>query len=104
MDIEILDKNPHNAGPPVQQKAFTLLFNEKPVRGYRLMVKKGDNFKVQTHNPFLIAGLTDASEAVSVNKKLFSKKGDFIFIPAGDSVQFTNNGRQPYSFAILELK
>lgn len=104
MDIEILDKNPHNAGLPVQQKAFNLLFDEKPVRGYRLMVKDGDNFKLQAQNPFLIAGLTNASEAVSVNEKLFSKKGDFIFIPAGSSVQFTNNGRQPYSFAVLELK
>lgn len=104
MDIELLNKNPSNIGSPMQQKDLELLFDERPVRGYRLTLRKASTMQLPAHAPFLIAGLTDASEAVSVNKKLFSKKGDFLFIKAGDFITFTNNGQEAYSFAILEIK
>lgn len=104
MDVEILDKTPHDISSPIQQKAFRLLFDEKPVRVYRLMLEEGKNIQLQRQTPFLIIGLTDAAKNVSVNKKSFSKKGDFLFIPRGDSIKITNKNQQPYSFAILEFK
>jgi ethanolamine utilization protein EutQ (cupin superfamily) len=39
-----------------------------------------------------------------VNKKPFSKKGDFLFIPAGESIEFSSKEEKEYSFAVLELK
>lgn len=104
MDIELLNKNPGNISPPVLQKDLKLLFDEKPVRGYRLTLREASTIQLPAHGSFLIAGLTDDLQAVSVNKKSFNKKGDFLFIKAGDFVKFTNDGQQSYSFAILELK
>ncbi len=104
MDIELLNKNPRNIGSPVQQKDLKLLFDEKPVRGYRLTLREASTMQLPAHTPFLIVGLTDALPAVSVNKKSLSKKGDFLFIKAGDSIKFINDGQQSYSFAVLELK
>jgi len=104
MDIELLNKNPRNVDSPLQQKDLKLLFDEKPVRGYRLTLGEASTMQLPAHTPFLIVGLTDALQTVSVNKKSFNKNGDFLFIKAGDSIKFTNDGQQSYSFAILELK
>ncbi len=104
MDVEILNKKQHRISSPIQQNAFQLLYDEKPVRTYRLILNEGRNVLLQTESPFLIVGLSEGLKNVRVNKKLFSKKGDFLFIPPGHSIQFTNKDQQSSSFAILELK
>jgi hypothetical protein len=103
MDIEILNKENKNISP-VQENSFQLLFDERPVCGYRLNLNPGTDIKLKREHPFLIVGLSDAITDVMVNKKTFSKKGDFVFIPAGESIEFSNRNKNEYSFAILELK
>jgi hypothetical protein len=104
MDIELLHKNQYENTSPIQQKGLNLIFDEKPVRGYRLILDAGGTMQLQRRTPFLVVGLTDATEALWVNKKTFIKKGDYLFIPAGQSIQFINKGPQSHSFAVLELK
>jgi quercetin dioxygenase-like cupin family protein len=104
MDIEILNKKPHSIGSPIQQKGFQLLYDEKPVRAYRLMLEEGKNIHLYRPASFLIVGLTDALQNVSVNKKSFSRKGDFLFIPRGHKIEMTNTNQQPFSLAVLEFK
>ncbi|MBA2760603.1 MAG: hypothetical protein H0U39_01335 [Segetibacter sp.] len=104
MDIEMLNKKPHSIGAPIQQKGFKFLFDEKPVRVYRLMLEQGRSIHIQRPTPFLFIGLTDALESISVNKKSFSKKGDFLFIPGRQKIEVINTKPQPFSFAVLEFK
>lgn len=104
MDVEVLRKENYKESAPIQQEGFQLLFDEKPVRAYRLTLNAGKNIQLVKQMPFLVVGLFNTSQNVVVNKKTFSKKGDFLFIQPGDSVQFTNNGQPPYSFAVLEFK
>lgn len=104
MDIEILSKGGHAVSAPIQQDGFKLLFDEQPVRAYRLTLQGGSNTRVQRQNPMLIVGLTDAAQPLSVNNKTISKEGDFLFVPANQAVQFSNGGGQAYSFGVLEMK
>jgi hypothetical protein len=104
MDLEILNKKRGNVQSPIQQNEFHLLFDEKPVRTYRLLLKEGQKLSLERQAPFLIVGLSDSLSNVTVNKKSFHKKGDFLFIPPAQSIHFTNEDHQPSSFAILELK
>jgi hypothetical protein len=103
MDVEILNKKPQKMGSPLQQKDFKLLFDEIPVRAYRLTTPRGRNIKLRTESPYLVIGLSDGTGNAIVNKKLFHKKGDFVFIPAGRFMEITNK-EEPYSFAVLEFK
>ncbi len=105
MDVEILSKGQHKIGSPIQHEAVQLLYDEKPLRVYRLTLDAGKEIRLQKkENPFLVVGLTDSSKKVIVNKKSFTKKGGFLFIPAGHPIQFTSKELQPFSFALLELK
>ncbi len=104
MDIEILSKGGHAVSTPIQQEGFKILFDEQPVRGYRLTLQGGTNTQVQRQNPLLIIGLTDAAQPLSVNNKSFNKEGDFLFVPAGETVRMSNSNQQAYSFAVLEIK
>jgi len=104
MDIEILSKGGHSVSAPIQQDGFKLLFDEQPVRAYRLTLQEGSNIQVQRRNPLLIVGLTDAAKPLSVNNKSFGKEGDFLYVPAGEAVQIANNNGQAYSFAVMEMK
>jgi hypothetical protein len=103
MDIEILNKMHQNISP-MEHAGFQILFNEKPVTAYRLSLNAGADIKLKRESPFLIVGLSDATNNVTVNKKPFSKKGDFLFIPAGESIKFSSKEEKEYSFAVLELK
>jgi quercetin dioxygenase-like cupin family protein len=103
MDIELLSKE-HSTSAPIEQKDFQLLFDEKPVRAYRLNLKTGLTIETKRERPVLIVGLSNGASRVSVNEKSFGKKGDFLFIPAGSSIRFKNPEQQPYSFAVLEIK
>ena len=103
MDIEILNKVHQNISP-MEQAGFQILFNEKPVTAYRLSLNAGVNIKLKRETPFLIVGLSDATNNVMVNKKMFSKKGDFLFIPSGEFIELSSKEEKEYSFAVLEFK
>jgi hypothetical protein len=103
MDIEIPGKVHKNISP-MAQTGLQFLFNEQPVSAYRLSLNAGTEIKLKRETAFLIVGLSDATNNVMVNKKPFSKKGDFLFIPAGESIEFSNREENEYSFVLLELK
>src|SRR6476661_5550574 len=103
MDVEILNKDPHNIDDSLQQP-FQLLFDEKPVRTYRLNINKDSKISLKNKTPILIIGLTDVQQPVTVNNTSFRKKGDFLFVPSGSSVQFANKNKQHFSFAVLQFK
>ena len=103
MDVEILNKDPHNIDDSLQQP-FQLLFDEKPVRTYRLNIDKDSTISLQNKTPILIIGLTDSQQIVTVSNTSFRKKGDFLFVSANSSVQFVNKNKQPFSFAVLQFK
>jgi hypothetical protein len=94
----------HQNISPMEQAGLQFLFNEKPVTAYRFSLNAGANIKLKRESPFLIVGLSDAANNVMVNKKAFSKKGDFLFIPAGEPIEFSNKAESEYAFAVLELK
>jgi hypothetical protein len=103
MDVEILNKNPLNINDSLQPP-FQVLFDEKPVITYRLNIDKDSTILLENKTPILIVGLTDAYQSVTVNNTAFSKKGDFLFVPSGSPVQFTNKNKQHFSFAVLQFK
>ncbi|HWK03272.1 MAG TPA: hypothetical protein VNS58_06555 [Puia sp.] len=102
IDMELPNKNPQSIDPPLDNKSFTLLFDEKPVRGYQLTLAAGGNVKVPSRKaPLLVVILTDGK--VAVNDKDFVKKGDYLFIEAGKPVTIINKGMDQ-RLALFELK
>jgi redox-sensitive bicupin YhaK (pirin superfamily) len=105
MDIELTNKSYITIDPPIQQEAFTFLFEEKPVRGYR--VKLGPAMKISLpvrKADILLVQLTGSVNNITVNEKFFHKKGDFIYIPSGNKIHFNNAGTDKSEFAFFELK
>lgn len=103
MDIEVLTKGNRNIEPAIATAGFTQVFDAPPVRVYRLVLKGHQQLNFERTAPMLIVGLNNAGKG-SVNKKLFSKEGDFLFLNPSEKVVLANNSEQEYSFAVLELK
>lgn len=104
MDVEVLTKGYGKADAPVHDNTLKLLFDEKSARGYRLTLNAGEQFQLKRNTPLLIVSLTDASGKVSIDDQVFSKKGQFLFVPAGKNILISNSEQQTSSFVILELK
>ena len=105
MDIELLSKGqPAMASPFSNVPGSQLLIDVAPARVYRLSIEGGKNLQVNNKRPLLIVGLTDNTGKVSVNNKIFSRKGDLIFIEPDKSIHVSNKSNQPFSFALLEFK
>jgi hypothetical protein len=105
MDIELTGKNFIPISPAIQDKSFTLLFDEKPVRGYRINLDSAAVISLPARKAdVLIIRLTDSSGAVYINEKVFYKKGDWLYIPGGRAIRFSNEGTTKAEFAFLELK
>jgi hypothetical protein len=105
MDIELLSKGqPAMASPFSNVPGSQLLIDVAPARVYRLSMEGGKNLQVNNKRPLLIVGLTDNTGKVSVNNKIFSRKGDLIFIEPGKSIHVINQSNQSYSFAFVEFK
>ena len=103
MDIEVLTKGDKNIGAPIGVEGFKQIFDALPVRTYRVTLKGNQVLKFERDAPMLIVGLNDASK-VTVNKKPFTKQGDFLFVQPSGKIELVNNEEQEYSFAVLELK
>lgn len=106
IDLELLNKDPKPIDPPLDMKTLTLLFDEKPVRGYRFTLAAQSSFTLPHRKaPMLAVLLTDAMGNLAVNNKPFAKKGDYLFIPAGNSsTSFINKGSADQHFVFFELK
>lgn len=105
MDIELPHANPQTIDPPIGQPSFSLLFDDKPVRGYRVNLASGQSFRLaHRKSPVVIIGLSDSVRDVKVNATGFGKKGDYLFLPAGTDMDFANKGTLNMQFAFFELK
>jgi hypothetical protein len=103
MDIEVLTKGDKDIGEPIEGEAFKQLFNAPPVRAYRVTLKSNQAIEIKRNAAVLVVGLNDESDVI-VNKKLFTKQGDFLFIPPLENIKLVNKALLDYSFALLELK
>jgi hypothetical protein len=105
MDIELPNKNFIIIDKPIRQEAFTFLFEEKPVRAYLLNLEPDIVISLKPRKAdILLIQIIDSSKAVYVNEKSFHKKGDFLYIPSGHSIEIKNNGAGKSEFAFFELK
>ena len=103
MDIEILTKGDKDIGAPITVESFKQAFDAPTVRSYRLTLKSNQELKLERTAPVLIVGLGNAGK-VLVNKKTFSKEGDFLFVSPSQRIEISNKEQQDCSFVLLELK
>jgi hypothetical protein len=105
MDIELTNKNYILIDPPIKQEGFAFLFEEKPVRAYRLNLGLESKISLPPRKAdILLIQLTDSVQSLWVNEKSFQLKGDFIYIPSGKPVVIKNEGALKAEFALFELK
>lgn len=105
IDMELLNEKPRTIEPPLQLKSLTLLLDEKPVRGYRFaLAAQSTTLLSQRNTPIMVIGLTNTGGNVTANSTPFVKKGDFMFVQPGSSINFINKGSAGYEFALFELK
>jgi hypothetical protein len=105
MDIELPNMNYVVLDSPIRKEEFTFLFEEKPVRAYRLKLAPYQTMNIDPRKAdILMIRLSDAVNAVSVNDKLLIQKGDFLYIASGQSVRIKNTGSANSVFVFFELK
>jgi hypothetical protein len=105
MDIELTNKNFITIDGPIKQAPFTFLFDQKPVRAYRLDLLPSTNFSIPPDKAdVLMILLNDSTKSVVVNQKDFQKKGDYLYIPSGTKLGLKNESQNKATFAFFELK
>jgi hypothetical protein len=105
MDIELTNTKFIDIDSPIRQKAFTFLFDEKPVRAYRLSMENVANIPVPARKAdILIIRLTDSKNNIQVNGKSFLKMGDYIYIPSGKSFEIISGRDSKDELGFFELK
>jgi hypothetical protein len=115
MDIELTNRNYISIDLPIQQEAFHFLFEEKPVRAYRLILTKGEKIFLEPRKAdILMIQLTDSMDIVGTTAilfrnqlahgKSFRQKGDFAYMESGNSIEIKYEGSGIAEFAFFELK
>jgi hypothetical protein len=106
IDIELPHKPTGKAAAIVRDPAFTLLFDEKPARGYRVTVGPGNGVELAARpTPMVVVGLGGKASIAQVNNKPFKSKGDYLFLPAGEKLSIQNfKSTEQEQFAVFELK
>lgn len=102
MDIELLKKEYQSLQPPMDIKGMKVVFDEKPARGYELLLAKGEKIKIADRNaPLLLVNGTEGSN-ISLNKNIF-RFGGYTFVEPHTAISLVNKGDQA-TLALLELK
>ncbi len=115
MDIELTNKNFVTIDSPINQNGITLLFEEKPVRAYRMHLSPGHSVSIQPRKAdVLLVQLNDSlvnpglQVYVPVNspgqKTFFNMKGYYLYINSGTAFELKNEGSGESAFAFFELK
>ena len=82
-----------------------LLFDEKPVRAYRVSMAPNKSFRWRAQaSPVVVIGLSGPGAATKVNGSAFGRKGDYLFIPAGSELSISNDGTMVEQVAVFVLK
>jgi len=120
MDIEL----PHKPGPAFMQKPAycTTAVEANPVHVYRMTLPPGQHLTIlagqkqalppsgenpfpHSQTPILIINLSGPSANGVVNKKPFTQKGDFLFVPGNHDLDIANNSStSEQQFALLYLQ
>jgi hypothetical protein len=105
IDMEILNKKYQAVDPPLNIPSLTLLFDENPVRGYRLKLDPQATLRISRRRaPIVLVKLTDAAGTVQANNKSFIKRGDYTFIQSGSDISFINTSNASQDLGLFELK
>jgi quercetin dioxygenase-like cupin family protein len=104
IDMEL----PHQANlmlePPLEGGAFQLLFDEKPVRGYRVTLPGRKDLQIGMRKaPVVVVCLADDLNVKAYRGKL-RHRGDYVFVPAGRNLVLRNGGDGDAKLALMELK
>ncbi len=112
MDIELTNKKYLTIDSPLNQKGFVFLFDEKPVRAYRLTLTSGQLLSIQPRKAdILMIRLNDSTENAGASQILhynhraytnnFHKKGDYSYIESGKAFELKNEGRKMLNLLFL---
>jgi hypothetical protein len=105
MDIELTKKNHISIDSPIIQKGFVFLFEEVPLRAYRVTLLAHQKiFLSERKAGLLMIQLSDPEAKVLANQKHFHKKGDFVYVTQGENLSIKNELDQTVQFAFFELK
>jgi hypothetical protein len=106
IDMELLHAPSADFDTSISLPFSKRLFDEKPVRAFRLTLPSKKSFNMQgLKYPLVVVGLSGPGAAATVNGKTFTKKGDFLFVPAGGEFSISNlNGSGDAQFAVFMLK
>ena len=104
IDMELPHKPNGVIDGPFKDSAFKLLFDERPVRGYRLTLRAGATLYPGARKAPVMVIRVDDGPAVWVQGELLSKRGDYLFIPAGRKLDWRNDKGQDAKLAVFELK
>jgi hypothetical protein len=106
MDIELPHTPSTSVDNTVNPPFSKLLFDEKPVRAFRITLPGGRQFtQKQISSPILVIGLSGPAANSEINNHPFTKKGDYLFIPAGTAINIANKSTATdQQFALLFLK
>ena len=104
IDMELPHKPNKAIAPPFTDTAFKVLFDEKPVRGYRMSLAAGRTLHLPGRGDNVVVVCVDDGAMVKVKGTELHKKGDYVFIPAGSKLDFANEGQAETKLAVFELK
>lgn len=91
--------------PPIVRPGFKILFDEKPIRGYRYTLEAGKSFRLKDRKtPVVIIGLSETNGKTLVNGNVFQHKGNYLFLLPGKDIEFVNQDSTPVEFGVFELK
>ena len=111
IDMELLHTPASNAHEIPAIPFSKELFNVKPVQAFRVTMPPGKSFTLAALNfPVVVVGLSGPvangpGPSAMVNDKPFTKKGDFLFLPANSSLLTisNNSGTAEAQFAVFVL-
>jgi hypothetical protein len=115
MDIELTNKNFVTIDSPINQEGITFLFEEKPVRAYRMHISPGHTVSIQPRKAdVLLIQLNDSlvnpgmQTYMPVNspaqRTFFNTKGYYLYINSGTAFELKNEGSGESVFVFFELK
>jgi hypothetical protein len=106
MDIELLHTPSAMLNDKLMPPYSTSLFDAKPVHAFRMTLAPKNGFSLrELAYPVLVIGLSGPASEGVVNDHPFSKKGDYLFIPAGSPFAVANkSATTDQQFALLYLK
>ena len=104
IDMELPHKTHVTIDPPLTGDAFRLLFDEKPVRGYRVTLAANKDLPIGTRKAGVVIVKVGDGGDVKVYGSALHKKGDYVFVPAGTALNLKNSGQGDAKLALMELK